>query len=529
MILRRLAAFAIVVALAVAARGENELRVEPRSVPADESVRITLVLRDAFASLDEVDLPLENLELKGPPSTSVEMAFVNGVTTRRKTLSWWAAPKGEGKARVGPVVLVASENERDELPAVEIEVVPQPVIDPANPSKALDQLYMSGRDQVLLVVEVPKGEVWQGEPIDVTWTLYTAVSIRRYAIASNPKLDGFWVEEEPLTDAVPEEVVVGGHTVQRIAIRRATLFPLRAGAIEIPPMEVGIEVIRPLSDPFGSFGMLEGRVVDVKRRTAATPVVVKPLPSAVDAVGAFTMGTTAPKPSPSGTVAFDVTVRGIGSLRGATAPRWLAPVDADVQIEELDSEIESRGPLTMTRRWRYVLFPRAAGRLVVPGLTLRAFDPTRGEEYSISSAGADVVVTRAAAKPGGGGTASPARDDESSGRLAGAAAVAALVCCTLLAAWLLRGRGHDKRELARLMACAETPRELRRALADLATSHGHDSHALFAEAGELGDAWRSVHSLADLVEKERGSITDARRELRERAVRLLPLLRRTTN
>ncbi|MCM2315252.1 MAG: BatD family protein [Thermoanaerobaculia bacterium] len=529
MIARRLASLAVLAVLSVAARGDNELTVEPRSVPADESVRITLVLRDSFASIDSVELPLENLEVKGPPSTSVEVAFVNGVTSRKKTLTWWATPKAEGAARVGPLVLVASGSARDELPAVEIAVVPQPVIDPANPAQAFTQLDMSGRDQVLLIVDVPKTEVWQGDGIDVTWYLYTAVSIRRYSISVNPKLDGFWVEEEPVENAVPEEVIVGGRAIQRVAIRRATLFPLRAGALEIPAMEAGIEVIRRMSDPLGSFGMLEGRVVDVKRKAVATRIMVRPLPGAVDVVGAFTMGATAPKLSPSGTVSFDVTVRGIGSLRATRPPRWLAPVDADVQIEELDSEIASRGPLTMTRRWRYVLFPRAAGRLAVPGLTLRAFDPSRGEEYSVSAAGAEVVVPRAAARPGGGETKPPARDAEAGGGLAIAAAAAALVCSTLLAAWLLRGRRHDKRELVRLMAHAENPRDLRRALADLAASHGRDSRALFAEAGELGDAWRSVHSFADLVEKEPGSVSDARRELRKRAVRLLPLLRRTTN
>ncbi|MGK2858881.1 MAG: BatD family protein [Thermoanaerobaculia bacterium] len=527
MIARRLAVVLLFAGLSIAALAENELKVEPRSVPADESIRITLVLRDSFASIDEIELPLENLEIKGPPSTSVEVAFINGVTSRRKTFSWWATPKAEGPARVGPVVLTTAGNVRDELAAVEIAVVPQPVIDPANPAQALDQLYMSGRDQVLLTAEVPKTEVWQGEAIDVTWSLYTAASIRRYGITLNPKLDGFWVEEDPIEDALPEDVIVGGHPLQRIAIRRATLFPLRAGTLEIPAMEAGVEVIRPLRDPFGSFGMLEGRVVDVKRRSAATTVVVKPVPGDIDAVGAFTLQRTAPRASPGGTVAFDVTVSGVGNLRAAKPPRWLEPIEADVQIEELDSDITARGPMTMRRRWRYVAFPHAAGRLVVPGLTLRAFDPARGVAYSISTAATEVVLTRASSKPGTEGSGSaPARRGETSRAVIIAAAVAGLVGCTLFAAWILRGRRHDAGELARLMMHVENSRELRRALANLATSHGRDPQSLFAEAGELGDAWRSMHSYADLIEKEPGVVTDARRELRKRAVRLLPLLRR---
>ncbi len=526
MIVRRLAVCLVFAALAGGARGENELTVEPRHVPADESVRITLVLRDSFAAMDSVELPVENLELKGPPSTSVEVAFINGVTSRRKTFTWWATPKGEGPARVGPLVLAAPGKLRDELPAVAIAVAPLPVLDASNPAQAFDQLYMSGRDQVLLAVDVPKREPWQGEAIDVTWSLYTAASIRRYSISFSPKLDGFWVEEEPVDDAFPEDVVVGGHAVQRITIRRATLFPLRSGEIEIPPMEVNVEVIRPLSDPLGSFGMLEGRVVDVKRRSAATTLGVKPAPNDVDAVGSFTIQRTAPKRSPAGTYAFDVTVSGEGNLRAAKPPRWLVPIDADVQIEELDSAITARGPMVMTRRWRFVVFPRAIGRLLIPGLELRAFDPAKRSAYAISTTASEVVVARAAAKPTAEAAESRSGRTEPGSALAVATAVVGLLGFTLIAAWIFRGRRHDAGELARLMAHTESPRELRRALADLAVSHGREPRELFADAGELGDAWRSVNSFADLVEKEPGSIGDLRRELRTRAVRLLPLLRR---
>jgi len=524
---RRALALVVLSSIALTALGENELKVEPRRVPADESVRITLVLEGSFASIDDVDLPLENLELRGPASTSIEMSFVNGVSSRRKTLTWWASPKGEGPARVGPLVLTAGDV-RDERPAVEIVVAAQPAIDSSNLAQAFDQLYMSGRDQVLLAVDVPKREVWQGEAIDVEWNLYTAASIRRYAIASSPKLDGFWIEEEPIRDAMPEEVTVGGHAAQKIAIRRATLFPLHAGTVELPALEAGIEVIRPLNDPFGGFSLLEGRVVDVKRRTVATPIVVKPLPGSFDAVGSFRMSRSVPQLSKAGTVAFDVTVSGTGNLRSTSPPRWLEPVGGEVEIEELGTEITTRAPMTMSRRWRYVVYPRAAGPMTLPGMELRCFDPVAGAAAQVSCGATKIVVKRAAAKPSSGGdTKTPAQVTTEWIPIAGAAL--GLLACTLVAALMLRGRRHDAGELDALMSHVDDPRELRRALADLATKQGREPRALFHESGELGDAWRSVHSFCDLVEKEPASVGDARRELKRRAVRLLPLLRQQSN
>lgn len=509
--------------LASGARAENELRVEPKRVPADESVRITLVLRGPFASIDAVDLPLENLELRGPASTSVEMSFVNGVSSRTKTLTWWAAPAGEGPARVGPLTLVAG-GERDQLPAAEIVVAAQPVIDSSNLAQAFDQLYMSGRDQVLLAVDMPKREVWQGEAIDVTWDLYTAASIRRYAITSSPKLDGFWIEEEPIRDASPEEVTVGGHAAQKVTIRRATLFPLKAGTVQVPALEAGIEVIRPLSDPFGGFAILDGRVVDVRRRSAPATIVVKPLPGEFDAVGRFSMKRSEPRLAPSGTVAFDVAVSGAGNLRAAGPPRWSVPIDGEVEIEELGTEVTSRAPMTMTRRWRYVIFPRAAGPMAIPGLELRTFDPEAGSAARVICPASEIVVKRAVAKQAEPADVRPAQSGRDREWIPVAVALLAVAGVTGAAFRALRGRRHDARELDALLAHAGAPRELRRALADLAAAHGRDARALFHETGDLGDAWRSVHSLADLVEKEPASVGDPRRELARRAVRLLKLL-----
>jgi hypothetical protein len=308
--------------------------------------------------------------------------------------------------------------------------------------------------------------------------------------------------------------------VQKIAIRRATLFPLHAGTVEIPALEAGIEVIRPLNDPFGGFSLLEGRVADVKRKTVATTITVKPLPGSFDAVGSFTMRRSAPQLSKAGTVAFDVTVSGTGNLRSANPPRWVEPVDGEVEIEELGTEITTRVPMTMSRRWRYVVFPRTAGPMTLPGMELHCFDPATGAASPVSCPASGVVVKRAVTKPQAAGDArSPVTKPND--WLAIAGAVAGLLGCMLVAAWLLRGRRHDAGELDALMSRVDDPRELRRGLADLATKHGREPRALFHEAGELGDAWRSIHSFADLVEKEPASVGDPRRELRRRAVRLL--------
>ena len=68
----------------------NELSVDKRTMQLDDTVTITVMLEDAFASIDSVKVPLRNLVIEGEPSVSSEFDFINGRTSRRKTFRYTA-------------------------------------------------------------------------------------------------------------------------------------------------------------------------------------------------------------------------------------------------------------------------------------------------------------------------------------------------------------------------------------------------------------------------------------------------------
>jgi len=96
------------------------------TLSVDDTVTITLTLTDAFASADNLRLPLQEPNRRW---LSVGLLGVcSGSTQRvrggRKVLSYTAHPAGPGPALIGPVVLHGSGGQIETLPPVAIQVLP---------------------------------------------------------------------------------------------------------------------------------------------------------------------------------------------------------------------------------------------------------------------------------------------------------------------------------------------------------------------------------------------------------------------
>src|SRR5205807_3552548 len=70
----------------------SDLQVDKRTLSTDDALTITLTLTDAFASAENVQLPLQNLRIDASPSVSSEFSWINGQSSRRKVLRYIAYP-----------------------------------------------------------------------------------------------------------------------------------------------------------------------------------------------------------------------------------------------------------------------------------------------------------------------------------------------------------------------------------------------------------------------------------------------------
>src|SRR2546428_8407681 len=95
-----LAFSAVLIAASISA---NELSVDKRTMQLDDTVTITVMLEDAFASIDSVRVPLRNLVIEGEPSVSSEFDFINRRTSRRNTFRYTAHATAAEGALVRPL------------------------------------------------------------------------------------------------------------------------------------------------------------------------------------------------------------------------------------------------------------------------------------------------------------------------------------------------------------------------------------------------------------------------------------------
>ena len=481
----------------------NEISVDKRTMQLDDSVTITVTLEDAFASLDSVNIPLRNLALDGPPSVSTEFEWINGESSRRKVFRYSAHPTAAGEGTVGPVTLHGSGGQVETLAPITIQVLPDAAAGSNDPEKILHELMASGRDPIFLVAEADRTSVFTGEEVVVTWTLYNAASVQQYAIWKIPKLDDFWTEELDTRSDHPEEIMIDGVVVQKVAIRRVALFPLNAGSLTVPSMVVSASIIKRVrtGDPFGLF---EGTEVDVLRRSAPLGIRARPVPDGppVAAVGNIDMRCGSPVQRNGGPVAVVVQLSGRANLRGAPPPEMETKPAATVQIVDRGVDVTRTGDdATMTRSWQYLFFPARGGTFTVPAISSRVLTPG-AVRRDLRCSAATLTVASAAPQAPPPALQKVWRGAPSPVTLAPWVAGAAVL---LLLVWLgiARARRSERvRSVVRRLIRPTVP-ETRDAVDAWLAARGIDPAALLHEASDPGDAYRSLRSLFDAMERER--------------------------
>ena len=495
----------------------NDLSVDRHTLRAGESVNITLSLEDAFASLDDVDIPVKNLTLSGP-SMSSEFSWINGTVIRRKVFRFTARANDAGAAQIGPFTITLPDGERDSFPAIALQVLPDRAADSNDPMVVLRELLASGRDPFFVVADVDKTDALVGEQVVVTWWLYNAATVQEWQIGAVPKLAEFWVEEVDVRSAQPVQSFVGNYVMQRMPIRRVALFPLRTGTLPVGSMEVEAAVMRRTTS--GPFGLFEGNIVDVSFTSAPLSVNIHPLPAGASSlVGDLTLNCSAPRQKNGGPVLIDATLSGRGNIRSAAAPRFETKPQGDVELVERGTSVDRTVIPSMTRRWQYVLFPASAGALTIPAMVVNTFSPTQRTNRQLRCEAKTLTVTAADRAQAPLALSQPARVRSQVQRMT--LFIIAIALAALIGILVVRLVARRRRVAANIrgLVSDRTPSEIRDAVHARLATIGIDATSLMRESSDRGDAYRALRSLLDALEHERMQVDDT--ELRRRVRDLL--------
>ena len=479
--------WAAVPAAAFSVRSE----VDATRIGVEDQLQLTITIEGSDGPAVSLP-PVENLRVAGGPFQSTQVSIVNGRMSQSRTWTWVLQPEAVGAARVGAVT--AGD---ESAPAISIEVVAGSVR-PSAPARRADPFATDpfGRDvfedffgrrrgraaepKVVIEAAPSRRELRVGEPLLLTYFLYTQVPVSDLQFTEAPQYAGFWVEELERPKAPPsgENATLGGERYRRFPVLRKLLFPTRAGTLTIPPstMRIGI----PAQGFFDDGGMVE-------RQTKPVVVEVKPLPDEPGfsgAVGKFKTTATLDRSSvPLGEAALlRFRVEGTGNLKWIDRAPSPDVEGARVYPPQVKSDLETTPEgVRGSRTWEFVVVPETSGPLEIPPVPFSYFDPGAGRIVTARTEPLSLVVeggTGAAGIPAprstagsDGGVSLPLRADldpeDRSIPVLGGRAVPAVAGLVLLGHVALWGAGRVRGFARRSGGRAAPTRSVRAALRDL--------------------------------------------------------------
>ena len=392
----------VVMALLLAGLAQAESRVraelDASRVGLEDQLQLSVVVEGDEDVAGAPVLPaLKGLRVAGGPMVSQQFSFVNGRSSQSRTFTWVLQPLAVGKAEVPPVRVPLASGEKSTTP-LEVEVVAGAVKprtrpqardpfedDPFGPFFGRERRRPAAEPKLYVEAAASRQKLRVGEPLVLTYYVYTQVGLTDLSFKDAPQFPGFWARdlEQPKGPLRAERVTVEGEEYQRAVLVQKLLFPTRAGALTIPEATLRLGVQRG--------GFFDPGPLAVERRTKPVTITAEALPSEPGfsgAVGRFQARATLDKASvalgEAATLRFEVS--GSGNLEWIEQGPEVKVAGARVFPPQARSDLRPAvNGLTGTRTWEYVLVPETAAALEVPALTFRYFDTEAGRLQTLAT------------------------------------------------------------------------------------------------------------------------------------------------
>jgi hypothetical protein len=390
-------------AFSTAVRADNtrfEVTVSPsENITLDQNVELTITLeRDGSQPFESYRAPsMPDFDLLHAANPEQVLQPNGGKTVRiLEQHEYLLHPKKKGAFPIGPASVKVGGVELHTR-AITIHVAPPsknaislgpqaPALPPPPENLGSQTLFVDAR--------ADKTSVYVGEQLTATWRLYTQADILKYRLVAEPKYEDFWSDDllGPVRRLSHDQQIVDGASYQVSILFKKALFPLKAGKLEVTPLDVEVTSMQSMFDANAS----------AARRSPAIIVEVKPLP--VEGrpqgfepanVGQLELGTAVDRPlvKAGEAVTWRVTLRGAGNLRNIKLPR-LTHLDGFKLYEPTVKEnIKPEDDLVRGEKvYTFLLMPERGGALTLPPLELAYFDPAQGRYAVAKSTSLTVTV-----------------------------------------------------------------------------------------------------------------------------------------
>lgn len=358
-------------------------------------------------------------------STSSSVQIVNGSMSRTvsNSYSYVLRAEREGVFSIGSATMVVDDetvqSEPFSITVVEGDTdaggnVPSGQSPSAQSQQSTTDPQVSGQDLFFKVIPSKKS-VYVGEPMVLTYKLYTKVGVSHVSQSRTPSYAGFWMKEIDSNSLHQSSEVVNGIEYTTAEIRKVVLIPQKAGKLTIEPM--GLECIVQVvtqrntqrsNDPFDVFfnDPFFSRSYTNVQKNLETPTLhidVKSLPvdnkpaSFMGAVGNYNFSAAIDRDelSTNEAATLTVTVSGSGNVELLNLPAPVFPPDFEVYDPKITSSVDATSNgMSGTKKAEYLIIPRRAGNFSIPPVEFSFFNPAKGTYVTMSSEKMDLMVEK---------------------------------------------------------------------------------------------------------------------------------------
>lgn len=248
--------------------------------------------------------------------------------------------------------------------------------------------HLSDADPAFVDVQVNKKNIYVGEPIEVSYTIYNRLNGSSAYISKLPQLKGFYSKDYDIPrNPQGKRSIVGNHYYTSYLVKKTVLYPTQSGTLVIDPLEFTLELHS-----------------GDKRKFNSKPIQinVKSLPPAPEnfkgAVGDFSVIASIDKSqiSTDDIATLRFTVKGAGNLDLIQAPEILLP--DNVHSSAATVEALSTQP-SNEKTFLFKLNVDEAGLYTIPAIAFTYFSPGSNSYINLMSEPLQLEVTLGKGKP----------------------------------------------------------------------------------------------------------------------------------
>lgn len=398
-----------------------QAQVEFKATPSRTKIGINEKLRVEFSMNKDGDNfsppSFQGFNVSGP-GQSISNSWINGKTSFSKAYTYVLVPKAKGTFTVGQATIEIDGTVYKTVPfkitvgdaVANPNPQPQPQrydpFDPFDPfgqrRQQQEQAEQAARtanpnDGIHLVAEVQNTNPYVNQPVNVVYKLYVSPnsSVLQFAEKISPKYNDFWSQIE-VVDGQHMKVEQGtynGKPYRYVVVRKAVLYPQKAGKLKLEPLidELIVEVPSGKTDFFGRPFMTQTKT---SASTGTNYINVRPLPENgkpadfSGAVGNFDFKVTPDKTTSKNgeSIQLTVSVSGKGNLKLFNLPKPEVPAALETYDPEHKENVQT--PLTgMVGSIAdvYTIVPGSKGKYPIKPLTFSWFDPATGKYHTKTS------------------------------------------------------------------------------------------------------------------------------------------------